>query len=128
MTDVGDVDAAAGQVCGDQHVEFSGAEILHNAVALVLGEVAVNLAAFDSVGVKLTGDFFRAALGAAKYDRQLRIFPLQQHPQQRVLIPRLDGKIILLNSFDGRLVIGARSNQFFHRLAHVLPREFVDLV
>jgi hypothetical protein len=66
--DVGDVDAAAGEVGRDQHVELSAAEALHDAVALVLGEVAVDLAALDAVGVEL----FRQLLAARAWSCRRR--------------------------------------------------------
>ena len=88
VADVRDVDAAAGQVGRHQHVELSAAEALHHAVALVLREVAMDLPAFDPVGMQPLGDLLRAALGSAEHDRQIRILLFEQRRSSRYLSHR----------------------------------------
>ena len=68
------------------------------------------------------GELLGAVLGAAEDDRQLRVLLLEQHPQQPILVPGLDGEVILLDLLDGRLVVGAGRDQLFDRLAHVRQR------
>ena len=68
VDDVGDavdVDAAGGDVGGDQHVDLAGAERPQRLLAGALAEVAVHGGGGEAALGQVVGDLLRGALGAA---------------------------------------------------------------
>ncbi len=69
VADVIDVDAAGGDVGGDQRAQLAGLEGLQGAFALRLVLVAVDGGGFDAAGLKVSGDLVGGALGAREDQR-----------------------------------------------------------
>ena len=68
--DAADVDAAGGDVGGDQNVEVVLAEVVHHPVALDLVEVAMQPLGLVAAGVQCGDDLVDALLGVAEHQRQ----------------------------------------------------------
>src|SRR5882672_8616950 len=83
--DAGDVDAARGEVGGDQHAGLAAAEIVERLLPRVLRLVAVDRLGSDATILQRLGDAVGAALGAGEDDDPLERRVGQQVAQQRAL-------------------------------------------
>ena len=63
---IGNVNAARRHIGGDQHIDFPGLEPRHDAVALSLGQVAVQAVHVEVQPGKLVGQHPRVVLGVAE--------------------------------------------------------------
>jgi len=123
VRDAGHVDAAADDVGGDQALHLTFAELEHDPVAGRLGQVAVDAGdRLDLVGqaaLHLVG----AALRAAKDDRLLGVFALEQPDQQLEFALRVDREVELLDCLD-RDVLGRKVQHL--GIVHVTAGEPLD--
>ena len=88
VDDVGhavDVDAARGEIGGDQHAGLAAAEIVERLLAGVLRLVAVDRLGGDAAIFQRLGDAVGAALGAGEDDDPLERLVGQQVAEQRAL-------------------------------------------
>ena len=86
VDDVGhahDVDAARGEIGGDQHAGLAAAEIVERLLARVLALVAVDRLGDDTAVLERLGDPVGAALGAGEDDDPLERSVGQQMTEQR---------------------------------------------
>ena len=84
--DVVDVDAACGDIRGDQDVLLAGLERGHGALALLLVEVAVHGSGVESAVVELFDELRRRALGAGEHDGLAAALGLQDARDHLVLV------------------------------------------
>ena len=73
VADVGDVDAAGGDVGRDQHVDVPALERGERALALVLRLVAVDRHRVDAAGLQALDEPVGAALGADEDEREVAL-------------------------------------------------------
>src|SRR5579884_399046 len=83
VADARDVDAARGDVGGDEHRHVARLERRNRALALRLALVAVDRAGGDARGLELTHDLVGAVLGAAEHEGALDLFGFEDHRKQR---------------------------------------------
>src|SRR5260370_5602109 len=86
VDDVGhavDVDAARGEIGGDQHAGLAAAEIVERLLARILALVAVDRLGDDTAVLERLGDPVGAALGAGEDDDPLERGVCQKMTQQR---------------------------------------------
>ncbi len=101
--DVVDVDAAGGDVGGDQHVDVAGAERLERLLAGGLAQVAVHGADLEAALGEFVGDLLRGALGAGEDHRRAAALGLQDAADQFDLVQRVGAVDELLGGVvDGR--------------------------
>ena len=89
VRDVVDVDAAGGDVGGDQHVDLAVAERAQRLLAGALAEVAVHGAGGEAALGELVGDLLRGALGAGEDHRRAAARGLQDAGEQLDLVQRV---------------------------------------
>ena len=87
--DVVDVDAAGGDIGGDQHVDVAGAERLERLLAGGLSQVAMHRADLEAAFGQLVGDFLGGALGAGEDHRGAAALGLQYPADQFDLVQRV---------------------------------------
>ncbi len=85
VTDAVDVDAAGGDVGGDQHAHLAFAEVGEHALALILRLVAVDRLGGDARGLEPAHDAVGAVLGAGEDERAVDRLPLQEIGEQSAL-------------------------------------------
>src|SRR5699024_6983341 len=103
--DVVDVDAAGGDVGGDEGLDAAGVERVHVAGAGVLRQVAVQVDRRDAHADELLGQLLRAVLGAGEDDRVARGGgELGQHLGARVVVDAQD--VVVHGGHGGELGIG----------------------
>ena len=101
--DVVDVDAAGGDVGGDEHVDVAGAERLERLLAGGLSQVAVHRADLEAAFGQLVGDLLGGALGAGEDHRGAAALGLQYPADQFDLVQRVGAVDELLGGVvDGR--------------------------
>ena len=83
-----DVEAAGGDVGGDQDVELAGLELVDGALALGLGDVAVDRRGGEPAGAQLLGQRLGLVLGADEDDHPLEVLDLED-PGERVDLLRV---------------------------------------
>ena len=72
-----DVEAAGGDVGGDQDVELAGLELVDRALALGLGDVAVDRGGGEPPGAQLLGERLGLVLGPDEDDHPLEVLDLE---------------------------------------------------
>jgi hypothetical protein len=82
------------------------AETLHDVLALVLRQVAVDSRHSMPSACRPLGDFFRTALRAREDDRQVR-FSWSSSARSIDTFPTAQREVILLDLLDGGLFVGA---------------------
>src|ERR1035437_3949977 len=102
MTDAVDVDAAGGNVGGDQGADLAGAECPLHPLAMILRLVAVNGVGGDAGPCEALHDLVRAMLGSGKDQRATNLLLLQQLRQQGGLGRVVDLNDALGDALDGR--------------------------
>ena len=103
---VGNVDAAGGHIGGDQHIDFPGLEPRHDAVALGLGQIAVQTIHVEIQPGQLVGQHTGVVLGVA-----------EDHDPLVVLVnDDLRGVGQLVAAGGQQLVLGNFGAGFLHRL------------
>src|SRR5215216_2496648 len=85
VRDARDVDAARGEIGGDQHAGAAAAEVVERLLAGVLRLVAVDRLGAHATILERLGDAIGAALGAGEDDDALERLVVQQVAQQRTL-------------------------------------------
>ena len=89
--DVVDINAASGNVCGDEDVHLAGLEAFQRLDALALGLVAMDGGRLETELVEMLVDPVRAALGAGKHDGAVNAL-LRQDFQQQLALGGLRGE------------------------------------
>ena len=90
MGDLVHVDAARGDVGGDQHAQLAGLERLKRALALRLALVAVDGPSLDAAGLQIGRDLVGAVLGLGEHQAAGEARIAEQLGQQRALAPLFD--------------------------------------
>ena len=124
VADVVDVDAAGGDVGGDENGGLALLEVVEGALALVLALVAVDGGRGDAGGLNVLGDAIRPALGAREDDRAREAGTAQQFGEQRRLAAGLDQEDFLRDTLGGR---GDGGHLDLDRVAQHLRRQRGDL-
>src|SRR5690606_23885283 len=106
VRDVGDVDAAGGDVGGDEHVDLAGAERPQGPLAGVLAQVAVDRSDREPAEVQFVGEFLGGPLGAAEEDGQAAAPRLQDPGDHFDLVERVR-LVHQLARVRDRLLVGA---------------------
>ena len=101
MADAIDVDAAGGDVGGDQGPHLTGLELGQRPLALALALVAVDGGGLDADGSKLLGHSVGAALGAGEDQHPLHGAVIHQFRQQGALAALFDEEDLLVDLLDG---------------------------
>src|SRR6266702_279013 len=105
IDDVGDavdIDAASGDVGGDQRADVTGAELRQRPLAMVLRLVAVDGAGGDAGLLKRLHHLVCAVLGAGENQRAVDRFLLQQLGEERRLGGEVDLDNALLDALHSR--------------------------
>ncbi|TKJ19109.1 hypothetical protein A6V29_10450 [Blastococcus sp. CCUG 61487] len=125
VADPGDVDAASGDVGGDQHVDLAAAEGAQRLLAGALAEVAVHGRCGEPAVDQFVGDLLRGALGAAEDHDQAAVAGLQHAGEQLGLV-QVVGPVDELGGLRDRraLVVAVRPD--VGRLGHERPGEGDD--
>ncbi len=125
VADAGDVDAAGGDVGGDQDVDLAAAEGAQRLLAGALAEVAVHGGRGEPAVDQLVGDLLRGALGAAEDHHQAAVAGLQHAGEQLGLVQVVRPVDELGGLRDRRaLVVAVRPD--VRRLGHERPRQGHD--
>ncbi len=103
--DLVDVDAAGGEVGGDEDVDFAGFEAAHDAFAFVLHEVAVDGGGGDAVAFEAFGDFIDGAFGAAEDDGEGGFFCAHEQFDGALFVPGFDADVELDGIGGGELFV-----------------------
>ncbi len=130
IDDVGDfvdVDAAGGEVGGDEDVDFSGFESAHYFFAFVLHEVAVDGGGGDAITFEAFGDFIDAALRAAEDDGEFGFFHSHEVAEGALFVPGFDGDVVLDGVGRGELFFLVGSEDA-GGVMHVAGDHFFDVV
>ena len=98
--DVLDVDAAGGDVGGDEDVDLAVAERAQRLLAGALAEVAVDGAGGEAALGEVVGDLGGGALGAAEDDGQAAALGLQDAGEHLDLVHRVGAVDELLDGLD----------------------------
>jgi hypothetical protein len=124
VADVVHVDAARGDVGGDQRLDFAGLERGQGPFALALGFVAMDGGALDAAGDQVLGHAVGAALGAGEDDGALDALVGQQFGQQGPLALGLDEDQRLVDALDRG---GLRGDRHLGRVLQQLAGQLADL-
>jgi hypothetical protein len=127
LTDVADpvdVEAAGGDVGGDQDVEAALLERVDGPLALRLNHVAVDGGGREPSRLELVGELLRRLLGADEDDHRLERLDLE-HPRQRVDLVAAGDLDVTLPGVRRRH--GAGLDQDLHRVVQVLLGQPADL-
>ena len=98
--DVGDIDAASGDVGGDQHAMMSLSEAAQGGVALRLRAIAVNLDGLVAGALEAAGDAIRSMLGAHE-DEEAALLRAEQMLEKLLLLVGRDLKGLELTLGEG---------------------------
>jgi hypothetical protein len=99
--DVVDVDAAGGDVGGDQELEVGFSEFVHDAVALGLAHIAVQAVGGIALGFEVIGEVVDHAFGVAEDDAEFDVVDIDQAGEQFDFKPAIDFIIDLFDGGDG---------------------------
>ncbi len=102
VADIVDVDAAGGDVGGDQGAQLAGLEGLQGAFTLRLVLVAVDGGGFDAAGLQIGGDLVGRTLGTGEDQRTGQRRVGVHFRQQGALADRLDIDHALFDALGGR--------------------------
>ena len=119
------IDAAGGDVGGDEHRGASGAEGLERPLALALALVAMDRDGGKADSGEIFGHLVSAALGAGEDDGALDLGPLQKLRQQLALAGRLHMEGLLPDALGGG---GDRGHRNLHGIAQHVARKARDLL
>ena len=95
VRDALDVEAAGGDIRGDQDVELARLELVDGALALHLGDVAVDRGRGVAAGAELLGDLLGRALGAREDDHALEVLDLEDAREGVDLLLERDDEVAL---------------------------------
>lgn len=104
VRNVVDVDASAGDVCGDEHVHTALLEILQGLGARRLRLVAVDGFSVDVLLFELSGKPVGAVLGPGKHDGTADALLVDELNEQAALVRFLHEEHVLLNAVGGDLL------------------------
>jgi hypothetical protein len=125
--DVLDVDAAGGDVGGDEDVDLAIAEGAQRLLAGALAEVAVDGGRREAALGEVVGDLGGGALGAAEDDRQAAVRGLQDAREHLGLVHRVRAVDELLDRLDRLAVVAVLVHgPDVRRLGHVAARQRHD--
>ena len=96
-----DVEAAGGDVGGDEDVELAGLELVDGALALRLGDVAVDRRRGEAAGPQLLGERLGLVLGADEDDHPLEVLDLED-AREGVDLLRVGHDQVALGDVGGR--------------------------
>ncbi len=102
MADAVDVDAAGGNVGGNQRAQLAVAEGGEHALALILRLVAVDRFGGVTGFLQAAYDLVGAVLGAGEHQHAIGLFGLEQLDEQRRLRGLVGEDDALLDTVDGR--------------------------
>ena len=125
MGDALDIDAPGGKVGCDEDGKVAGAEFFHDAVAFALGKVGVNGVGIDAFAHQHAGEVVTDAFEPAEDQGQAGLFVCEQVREERLLVPRLDGEVELLDEACGER---AGAGDDLLGVGHEAACEFFDLV
>ena len=129
VRDVGDVDAAGGDVGGHQHVDLAGAERAQRLLAGALAQVAVHGGGGEPAVGEVVGHPLHGALGPREDHGQAAVLGLQHPGEQLDLVHRVrpvdqlpgalvDGALVGLLGADVRGPVQERAGQRDDRAGH----------
>ena len=120
MTNAFDVQAAGGHIGGDHDIDLTGFESRNGALALGLGNVAVEWSGGKTACFEFFGEFDRRLLGAGEYQHAVEGFGLE-YPRQRVqLVHAADDPVPLTDVGRGA---GLALDRYFDRRAQMFRRD-----
>ena len=119
-----DVEAAGGDVGGDQDVELARLQLVDRALALGLGDVAVDRGGGEAAGPQLLGQHLGLALGADEDDHALEVLDLED-ARQGVDLLRVRDQQVALGDVRGRR--GLVLDRDLFGVVQVLLRDPADL-
>ena len=90
-----DIQAAGRDVGSDQDIEAPIAQPLHSALALRLGDIAIQRLGGESAGTELFRKFYRLGLGAHKNNQAVESLGLEDAGQGVELVKPLDRPVTL---------------------------------
>ncbi len=137
VRDARDINAARGDIGGDQHLELARAEALQGPLALALAAVAVDRIGADSLFAERLRQLVRPELGAGEHQPPQHLRFVQEGAEQVALQLLVHHHHALLDALDrgglrsnlhAHRVVEQRLHQFRHALGHgrgeehVLPR------
>ena len=102
MRDVVHVQAAGGEVAGDEDVDLLFAERVHHLGPLGLVQVAVDLADVEVFGLEVLRDLADGGFGFAEDHGRVGLVHRQQFEQKSTLVPWLDGQVLLIDHRHGQ--------------------------
>src|SRR5690625_4965854 len=124
--DVLDVDAAGGDVGGDEHVDLTGAEGAQRLLPRPLAEVAVDGGGGEATLGELLGDAGGGALGPGEDDGQPTALGLEDPGEHLDLVQRVRPVDHLPGRLDGRAVVVRVLGPDMRRAGHVPAGEGDD--
>ena len=127
VRDVVDVDAAGGDVRGDEHIDLAGAERAQRLLACALAEIAVHRADSEAALGEVVAYSLCLALGAREDHGELAPVGLQDAGEQLDLVHRVDAPHVLLDRVDSGVLVAHVGSAKVHRLRHVAAGEIDDL-
>ena len=127
MRDAIDIDAAGGNIGGDENVDFAGAECAQRLFTRSLPEITMDRSHGEAPLGEIVGDLLRLPLRAREDHRQAAVFRLQNACQQLHLVHRVSAPDVLFDRIDGCAVIPGVDRPHVGRLVHVATRESDDL-
>ena len=95
MADALDVEAARGDVGGDEDVDLAGLERRHGALALRLQDVAIERRGREAARLELLGEFDRRLLGAREHQHRVERLDLEDARQRVELVHAGDHPVAL---------------------------------
>ncbi len=95
--EVADVDAARGDVGGDQDPQLAGLDLAHRGLARGLREVARDLVGVEPAPLQVARHEAHVVLRVAEHDRALGIFVLEDPQQVRFLLLRGGDHVVVLD-------------------------------
>ncbi len=126
MRDAVDVDAAGGDVGGDQHVDLAGAERPKCLLAGTLAEVAVHRGRGEPALAEVGGHPVAGTAGSAEHDGEASPLGLQDAGQELGLVHLVGPVDVLLDGVDGRRLVVGAGRPDVRGLAHVLAGQRDD--
>ncbi len=97
VTDAFNIQAASGNVGGDQDIDLAVFQLLNGAFALLLVDVAVNRRSGKPACLQFARQFFRAHFGTRKNDHAVESFSFQNARQGIQLVHATDQPVTLTN-------------------------------
>ena len=114
---VGDVDTAGRDICGDEELELRVLELVHDARALGLGDAAVEAVSRESLSKEGVGKFVDHALSVAEDDAEAEPVEIHQPDEGLGLAARWDFVEELLDIGSGDILALDRDGLGITRVA-----------